>query len=167
MSPESPWLPVRKSPRPIPFVYDDGGREAAGFKGEARDCVCRAIAIATGTPYREVYNKIEALAKSEKPRRRKNGRKRGRSTARGGVKKKTLRAVMEFYGLEWVPLMKIGSGCTVHLDRNELPAGTLIARVSKHVVAIVDSIARDTFDPTRGGKRCVYGYWKAPKPATL
>jgi hypothetical protein len=38
-------------------VYDDGGRAAAGFK-ISRDkgaCACRAIAIATGKPYREVY----------------------------------------------------------------------------------------------------------------
>lgn len=30
------------------FVYDDGGRSAAGFKGKTGDCVTRAIAIATG-----------------------------------------------------------------------------------------------------------------------
>ena len=26
------------------FVYDDGGRKDAGYKGDAGDCVCRAIA---------------------------------------------------------------------------------------------------------------------------
>lgn len=26
------------------FIYDDGGREAAGFKGKTGDCACRAIA---------------------------------------------------------------------------------------------------------------------------
>jgi hypothetical protein len=36
--------------------YDDGGREAAGFKGRAGDCVVRALAIATGTDYRKVYD---------------------------------------------------------------------------------------------------------------
>jgi hypothetical protein len=36
------------------FVHDDGGRVAAGFKGHAGDCVVRAIAIATGIPYRQV-----------------------------------------------------------------------------------------------------------------
>jgi hypothetical protein len=30
------------------FVYDDGGRSAAGFKGKTGDCVTRAIAIGTG-----------------------------------------------------------------------------------------------------------------------
>ena len=40
------------------WAYDDGGRAAAGFKGEAGDCVTRAIAIATGRPYREVYDAL-------------------------------------------------------------------------------------------------------------
>src|SRR6516225_2064075 len=43
------------------FVYDDGGRAAAGFKGTTADCACRAIAIATGKPYREVYDGLNGL----------------------------------------------------------------------------------------------------------
>ena len=33
------------------WVYDDGGRNAAGFRGKAGDCVARSIAIATRLPY--------------------------------------------------------------------------------------------------------------------
>src|SRR5436190_23641231 len=33
-------------PRAIPFVEDDGGRDAAGFRGFTGDCVVRAVAIA-------------------------------------------------------------------------------------------------------------------------
>ena len=36
------------------WVYDDGGRKAAGFRGTAGDCVTRSIAIATRLPYRHV-----------------------------------------------------------------------------------------------------------------
>jgi hypothetical protein len=43
------------------FKFNDGGRAAAGFKGKAVDCVCRAIAIATGKPYAEVYSELSAL----------------------------------------------------------------------------------------------------------
>ena len=42
------------------FVYDDGGRKEAGYKGYTGDCVTRAIAIASGLPYAQVY---EAMAK--------------------------------------------------------------------------------------------------------
>ena len=37
---------------------DDGGRAAAGYKGETNDCACRAIAIATGMPYQKVYDEF-------------------------------------------------------------------------------------------------------------
>lgn len=40
------------------FSRNDGGREAAGFKGGAGDCVARSIAIASGLPYAEVYKAL-------------------------------------------------------------------------------------------------------------
>ena len=40
------------------FIYNDGGRAAAGFKGSAGDCVTRSIAIAAGKPYQEVYDAL-------------------------------------------------------------------------------------------------------------
>ena len=40
------------------FTYNDGGREAAGYKGKAGDCVCRAIAIAADLPYQQVYDRL-------------------------------------------------------------------------------------------------------------
>jgi hypothetical protein len=43
------------------FLYDDGGRAAAGFRGKAGDCVTRAIAIAMRQPYREIYDAMAAL----------------------------------------------------------------------------------------------------------
>ena len=40
------------------YIYDDGGRAEAGFKGKTGDCCCRAIAIATGMPYKDAYDLI-------------------------------------------------------------------------------------------------------------
>jgi hypothetical protein len=40
------------------YVYDDGGRAQAGYKGQAGDCTVRAIAIATELPYQEVYDEL-------------------------------------------------------------------------------------------------------------
>jgi hypothetical protein len=53
------------------IVIDDGGRAAAGFKGSAGDCVCRAIAIASGRHYKEVYDRIAegmATQRNDPPR---------------------------------------------------------------------------------------------------
>jgi hypothetical protein len=139
------------------FQYNDGGRKSAGFKGETRDCVTRAIAIATGKPYLEVYNALNHLAKDE--RVGKNQKKR--SNARTGVNRKTYEKYLSLIGWEWIPTMQIGSGCKVHLRVDELPAGKIICRVSRHMVAVIDGIIHDTFQSVyRGGDRCVYGYFK-------
>ena len=145
---------------PLPWVYDDGGRRKAGYKGATGDCVCRAIAIATRRPYDEVYALINEAAKHERPGAKR--RKGKRSHAREGVFKRTSHRVMRSLGWEWVPTMRIGSGCTVHLAVGELPMGRLVCTVSKHEVAVVDGVVHDTGDPTRDGTRCVYGYWRAP-----
>ena len=41
-------------------VYNDGGRKACGYKGDAGDCVARAIAIASGSG-REVESRLSGL----------------------------------------------------------------------------------------------------------
>jgi hypothetical protein len=147
------------------WVYDDGGRKAAGYKGRASDCVCRAVAIATGKPYADVYRELNEAAARERPRKRGRTRTRGeRSAARTGVFTPTMRRYLESLGWRWKPLMSIGSGCRVHLRADELPArGRLIVKVSRHVVAVIDGVVRDNHDPARDGGRCVYGYFFDPK----
>ena len=137
------------------FVFNDGGRADAGYKGTTGDCACRAAAIAAQRPYQEVYNLINELAKSE----RTGKRKRKVSNARTGVYPTTMHKVMAHYGFVWVPTMQIGRGCTVHLDANELPKGRIVCNVSRHYTAIVDGVLNDTYDCTRDGSRCVYGYY--------
>lgn len=140
----------------LPFQYDDGGRAAAGYKGDSHDCVTRAIAIATGRPYQEVYDAINGLGTKE----RIGSRKAGKSNARTGVYKQTLRKYMTNIGWTWVPTMQIGSGCKVHLVQGELPSGRLVVSVSRHSVAVIDGVIHDTSDPSRDGSRCVYGYFR-------
>ena len=137
------------------YVYDDGGRAAAGFRGETGDCVTRAIAIATGVPYREVY---DALGSSVKGTRTPRGRKR--TSVRDGAPRFAYDRYLKALGWTWTPTMAIGSGCRVHLRADELPAGRLIARLSRHLCAVVDGVVRDTNDPSRNGTRCVYGYFR-------
>ena len=136
------------------FIYNDGGRSKY-FKGEANDCVVRAICNATGKDYKEVYDAINQLAKSE----RTGKRKRGVSSARNGVYKCTEKIYLESIGWVWHPTMQIGQGCTVHLAADELPAGTLIVQVSGHLTCVKDGVLYDNHDCTRGGSRCVYGYY--------
>ena len=136
-------------------VYNDGGRKDAGYKGLTGDCATRAIAIATGKSYQEVYDEINHLAKFEYTTKGTLHR----SSARTGVHKRTIRAYMKQLGYTWTPTMFIGKGTTVHLREGELPRGRLVVLVSRHYCAVIDGVIHDTYDPSREGTRCVYGYF--------
>jgi hypothetical protein len=143
------------------FIYDDGGRKAAGFKGKAGDCSCRAIAIATGKPYREVYDELSAVGWREKGSRYGTWRDRADGLViPGDAANRREREYIENLGWQWAPTMRIGSGCKVHLRADELPSGRIIARVTHHLVAVIDGVLHDTYDCSRNGTRCVYGYWE-------
>ena len=129
--------------------YNDGGRAAAGFKGRVGDCVVRAIAIAAGMPYKEVYDYLHDQMK-----------KRGDpGSPAKGVSKKIYEPYILSLGFKWVPTMKIGTGCRVHMRDVELPDGIIICRLSRHLATVIDGILHDTHDCSREGTRCVYGYW--------
>ncbi len=91
------------------------------------------------------------------------GDKGPRSSARTGIRATTFKKYLETQSMNWHPTMKIGSGCRVHLRANELPEGRLIVRVSGHVTAVVDGVLLDNHDCSRGGMRCVYGFWRCHK----
>lgn len=141
----------------IPFEHDDGGRVAAGFRGSTGDCVTRAITIASGAPYREVYDTIHAMLRADP-----KCKARGKTSPRDGVPRRIYDPLLATLGFVWTPTMGFGTGCTVHLLPEELPPGRLVVRLSKHVAAVVDGVLHDTYDCSRGGTRCVYGYWRAP-----
>jgi|TARA_Y100000310_G_C20659556_1_gene803934 hypothetical protein len=142
---------------------DDGGRAAAGYKGETNDCACRAIAIATGMPYQKVYDELTARTKSW--RINSNSKfayyaKPSTDTARTSMPKIVAKEYLKELGWTWIPTMFIGLGCKVHLRKDELPAGRLLVHVSKHITAVIDGVLHDAYDCSREGTRCVYGYWK-------
>lgn len=134
------------------WVYDDGGRDKY-FKGTTGDCVCRSIAIATGMDYKEVHDLINKFIKEEQLDEQYI------SNARIGVSKEISYKLLESLGWKWHPCMYFGKGCTTHLTKEELPKGTLIVSVSKHLTCVKDGVIHDTYDPSRSGKRCVYGYF--------
>ena len=138
------------------MVINDGGRSLSGYKGTTGDCATRSIAIITGKSYQEVYDAINQFAMSEK----RGKRKKSISNARTGVYRQTVHKYLLSLGMKWTPTMFVGAGCHVHLNSEELPHGRLVVRVSKHYTAVIDGIIYDTFDPSRNGTRCVYGYWK-------
>jgi hypothetical protein len=137
------------------FKYNDGGRSEAGFKGVARDCVTRAIAIVSEKPYMEVYKEINDFSQYEKVYKKQ----KSKSNARTGVYKRTYKKYLNTLGFAWIPTVFIGKGCIIHLKENELRKGRLIVKLSGHLTAVVDGVINDIYNPDRGETRCVYGYF--------
>lgn len=177
------------------YIYNDGGRSAAGHLGRCGDCVTRAVAIATETHYDEVYR---ALAEVNASYRSKARASFGKRSARNGiaVRSAAFKRYMRSLGWAYEATMGIGTGCTVHLADGELPMGRLVVQVSHHYCAVIDGVIHDTFNPSQRAatiypphtrpeelpknvrwlengngwlyepKRCVYGYWhKTTNPA--
>ncbi|MCI6265586.1 MAG: hypothetical protein MR598_01915 [Erysipelotrichaceae bacterium] len=136
----------------IKWIYDDAGRPET-LKDNINDSVCRSIAIATGKGYEEITNLLnryiidsgydEAYIKNDYSR----------------VAKEVAHKLLLDLGFIWKPTMLFGKGCKVHLRKSELPNGTLIVSISKHLTCIVDGIIHDIYDPSRLGNRCVYGFY--------
>lgn len=147
------------------FVYATGGREKYFKATNVGDCVTRAIANATGVDYKEIYDALNHIAKTS----RKSKRERGTSNSRNGVHTRIAKKYIEgVLGWIWVPCMGIGTGCQVHVDGDELPKeGNYILNLSKHFTCIKDGVLYDTYDCSRDGSRCVYGYWRKPTPREM
>jgi|TARA_Y100001951_G_C11196437_1_gene214567 hypothetical protein len=148
------------------FKYNDGGRKIAGYKGQTGDCVVRAIVIATNLPYQKVYDDLTLATKEFRLKSNSKlawGMKPKNDSARLGTYKVVDKPYLLSLGWKWKPTMFIGQGCKTHLRYDELPMGTIICSVSTHLVAVIDKVIHDTFDCSRDGTRCVYGYWYKDK----
>jgi len=126
------------------FQYNDGGRALAGYKGKTGDCAVRAVAIATGIPYPEAYTSIAQL----------NSVALGKRSVRHGTLKDTLDGYLKLLGWQWHAAPKVTGR---KAKASDMPAGTVIARQSKHFVAIIDGVPHDIFDSSI---KMVYGYWR-------
>ncbi len=145
------------------FVFNDGARAAAGYRGHTGDCVCRSIAIATNLSYQDIYDALTERARSyAQTHRNRVARdiKKSGPTPRDGMAREIYHPYLIDLGWHWTPTMQIGQGCRVHLCADELPAGRLVVSVSRHITAVIDGVIDDIHDCSRNGTRCVYGYYR-------
>jgi hypothetical protein len=132
-----PWEFYDDDGSPLPWVYDDGGRGTAGPEFEDEydigDCVTRAIAIATGRPYANVYATVDELCRSD-----------GDDPDAGAdkyVPSELTDEVMSKFGWRWVPLR------SASLVTGSLPdEPRLVAVMSGHMCAVINGVMRDTWD---------------------
>lgn len=135
----------------------DGGRSAAGFRGDAGDCVTRAIAIGTGLPYSQVYRELyerakgdlEALNQLNPPRPAPNHP----GSPRTGIPRPIYEPYLRELGWEWTATMRPGQGCKVHLRADELPdAGfSVVSASTSRSFVTASSMTRTTRRATVAG----------------
>lgn len=124
------------------WVYDDGGRAQAGYSfHSAGDCVTRAIAIATKMPYEIVADIVDKACHNRK------------GSSQSGVYDPVIDGILT--SLAWKKVKT-----NAHLNSDEFPPGRLILKVSRHLVALVEGVIHDTYDPSYHGSRRVYAYWE-------
>lgn len=133
-------------------VYNDGGRNEAfgthaAIEFAARgvnDCVARSLAIITGKPYAQIWQRIADI----------NLRAGKKHSANHRCNTGTIefRAYANELGLEWVqPVqgrfkdMAFPSRCMVHMNG--------------HYTAVIDGVIYDTHNPTPAGMAHVFGWW--------
>lgn len=146
------------------WVFDDGGAAAAGYTPDARDCVPRSIAIASGLEYiyvlAELRQRSAAWVADSRSQHARVLRAKGRRLhPRSGVLPQVFRPWLQELGFQWVPAIAVGTGVQVHLRPGEMPDVLAIVRCSKHLTVWDHGVIRDVFDPSRDGTRAVYGWW--------
>lgn len=136
------------------WIWHDGGRAGAGFVGSTGDCVVRAITIATGKAYREVYNAIYASA--------------GKSP-RQGVAILYADKFLADLGFECVQCEQSTRLNFMH----DIPGNVVLrfgpvgnSRKSGHLATMVDRTIYDTWDPQLEDDYIIDRYWCAPSSAS-
>jgi hypothetical protein len=124
-------------------IWNDGGRAACGFIGLAGDCVTRAISIATGAVYKEVYRSLgEASAKSP----------------RNGLRVQFANDYLVERGWKRFP------GWNEPFDSTLLPKGVAVVHLAKengtsqHLCTVIEHTIHDTWNPSEDDY-FVYAYW--------
>ena len=126
------------------FIWDDGGRAACGFVGLTGDCVPRAISIATGTAYRDVYKHLgDQSIKSP----------------RHGVSTQIAARYLAERNWERTP------GYDKPFSITDLPKGVVIVHLAKlnqrsqHFCTVIDHVVHDTWDPSDDDDYFVQSFW--------
>jgi hypothetical protein len=123
------------------FIYHDGGRVTAGYKNPAGDCVCRAVAIASGRSYMEIRDRLRVGTGRVRHSKRRPSPDNGII-----VQRRWFMLLMEEFGFKWID--KAGP----------LPdVGRMVVVTRAHTFAVIDTTAFDTHMRCLAERR--FGYW--------
>jgi len=124
------------------WVYDDGGRKAAGYSEKRGDCVTRAIAIATVCLIR-LSSMVEGRSREGEARlsgireSREEGVHQTQILCEPWCEAGRLGGILDKWGGSLCPAWQWNwvQGAS---EKSELPKGRLIIRCSLHLTAVID-----------------------------
>jgi len=142
------------------FIYDDGGRAEAGYRAKGvGDCVPRAIAIATGTPYKKVLGDLYLQQKILYW----NAYSRSNPHPTQGTHPAVYGKYLE--GLGWKRVYPKGK---LRFRKDNLPKRKkVIVQLDSHLAAVIDGKLRDTYESSKQGEKFIRGYWIKPSRKKL
>lgn len=108
--------------------YNDGGRRAAGFRTvQMGDCVCRALSIIMGQDYALTHRILKELCVKDS------------GDPETGIYPKTYRRILK--------QLKAGPMKPVRRWSDLPQQGKIFVVMEEHVVAVIDGVIHDTYDP--------------------
>jgi len=129
----------------LQYSYNDGGRSKY-FKGNAGDCVVRALALFTSSDYKEMYNSLKDFNIKLKPFKRKTKkhlafieRINNESSPRTGIFLEVLKLFIEQKGYNC-------SHTKEPRKLNTFKKGTYLIKIRKHIITIKNGVLYDTWD---------------------
>lgn len=141
-------------------VHTDGGRQHNNsYSGTAGDCVPRAIAIATGMPYSQVYSRLQNLTNIHNNTSNNNLSR----CCEYGTDAKIYHPYLESMGWRYNP------GSRLSFGSSQLQQGTVMVLIrfhrsgENHLFTMTNGVAYDTFSPYQRGQQegyNIYGYYK-------
>lgn len=136
--------------RMMPVKHTDGGRLASGLGRSRNDCGVRALTVASGAPYLEVYKIVSDLCK-----------KFGGSHPDKGISVPILIAAAVQLGA-----IEQRYPERMRLNKEEFPQrGRFVVVTRGHAVAVVNGTVWDLGDPQENGRKQVKAYYRFPDRA--
>lgn len=136
--------------RLLGYEWDDGGRKAAGY-WKVNDCSCRAVAIATGRSYADVYKELTEYGWSTESKRDldKATKWPGGKCPRKSSPEYVKAIFSEILGSKYASIPRIveaGMGRKARFYDGHLFPDRCVIKLRDHVAAVVDGKIRDTWD---------------------
>lgn len=148
--------------KPACFHSTDGGAARDGFTTTGNDCVYRALAIATDTPYHVMASWLDRYIKVYENRRVEQAPNvvfysRAVSSRVQGVLMGTWYSFMTDIFTDWI-YVKFFAPLPMIQDILPAKGPVIVSLCERHVCTVIDGVLHD--DGNIWGKKTMSGYWR-------